>query len=215
MTKDELFLLLEEMTPSVMPRNSDDDPAWFAHRKAETLADRELLSLLREIIEEHGGRKEKEIRRNAYFVMGKILSKRMEADCCQFLVDCLGEENDRYVLAAMLDSIGCLRLPRETNIEKIIECSTNEKWLIRHSAIHALRSSNTEAAREALRYWVRQTDEKKYKYELIYAHAALGEIGTAADIFLLEHHVRSRIRDVRDTAAYAIDHIRKRWYTDH
>ena len=86
---------------------------------------------------------------------------------CQFLVDCLRRETDRYVLAAILDGIGRIRLSPEVNVEAIIECSQNPKWLVRHSAIHALRSSDTEVSREAVRYWVRQEDEKKYKYELV------------------------------------------------
>lgn len=214
MTKDKLYLLLEEMTPSTMPLNSADDPAWFAYRKAEMLDDRKLLRLLCEIVEEHSRKQEKELRRNAYFVMEKLLSKAMDTEYCQFLLDRLGMETDRYVLAAMLDDIGWLRLPRDVNIENIISCSKNEKWLIRHSAIHALRASDTEEAREAVRYWVRQADEKKYKYELIYAHAVLNEIGTAADISLLEQHTHSRIRDVRDSAKYAIESIRKRINSD-
>lgn len=209
MTKDALYSLLEEMTPGTSFTDSSNDPAWFAHRRAEQLEDKRLLTLLCEIIEGRSKKAEKEIRRNAYFVMGRILSKTEEPVYCQFLVDCLRRETDRYVLAAMLDGIGRLRLSPEVNVEAIIECSQNPKWLVRHSAIHALRSSDTEVSREAVRYWVRQEDEKKYKYELIYAHEALGEIGTEADISLLERHIHSRIRDVRDTARCAIDTIQK------
>lgn len=211
MNKDSLYVLLEEMTPGSNQFNAPDDPAWLAHRKAEKLEDQELLSLLREIIEGHGKKAEKELRRNAYFVMGKLLSKTMEPEYCQFLVDSLTRETDRYVLAAMLDGIGWLLLPPETDISPIIECSKNPNWLIRHSGIYALRASRTESSREALRYWVRQEDEKKNKQELIYAHAALGEIGDMEDIELLEKHIHSRIRDVRDTAHYAMDRIQKRF----
>ena len=209
MTKDELYILLEEMTPGSMMLNSSDDPAWFAHRKAEQMKDTSLLFMLREIIGEHGEKSEKELRRNAYFVMAKILSKVGIVEYCQFLLDSLRRETDRYVLAAMLDNVGWLHLPQEVDINAMVDCSRNSKWLIRHNAIHALRASDTEVSREALRYWVTQEDEKKYKYELIYAHAALGAIGTEADIALLERHLHSRIRDVRDTAGYAIESIRK------
>ena len=210
MTKSELYMLLEEMTPGSTTLNSSVDPAWFAHRKAEQLDDLSLLHMLREIIEEHSKKSEKELRRNAYFVMAKLLVKIENPEYCQFLIESLGRETDRYVLSAMLDSIGWLRLPQEMNIDAVVKCSQDSKWLIRHSAIHALRASSTDASREVLRYWVGQEDEKKYKFELIYAHAALGEIGTEADIALLEQHVYSRIRDVRDTAAYAIENIQKR-----
>lgn len=210
MTKSELYTLLEEMTPGATMLNSSDDPAWFAHRKAEQLDDLSLLHMLREIIEEHCKKSEKELRRNAYFVMAKLLARTENPECCQFLVDSLDRETDRYVRAATLDSIGWLRLPQEVNIDALVKCSKDSKWLIRHSAFHALRASPTDVSREALRYWVRQEDEKKHKFELIYAHAAIGEIGTEADIALLEQHVHSRICDVRDTAVYAVERIRQR-----
>ena len=210
MTKSELYMLLEEMTPGSNMLSSSDDPAWFAHRKAEQLEDSSLLLMLREIVEEHNKKSEKELRRNAYFVMAKLLVKIENPEYCQFLIESLGRETDRYVLSAMLDSIGWLRLPQEVNIDAIVKCSQDSKWLVRHSAINALRASDTEVSRDAVRHWVRQEDEKKYKYELIYAHAALGAIGTESDIALLEKHVNSRIRDVRDTADYAIENIRRR-----
>lgn len=210
MTEAELCDLLEKMTPSTNLVDSTDDPAWFAHRKGETLRDRQLLPMLRKVIEERQKPADKEFRRNAYFLLNKLLLREMDTDFCQFLIDCLEWEKDRYVIAALLDGLGWLRFPEGIRIEPIIACSRNEKWLIRHSAIHALRASNTEESREAVRYWVRQPDEKKYKLELIYANAALGYIGVPEDIALLEQHVHSRIRDVKDSAVYAIGNIRQR-----
>lgn len=210
MTKDELHKLLEEMTPSGGLVDSAEDPSWFAHRKAERLDDAQLFSLLRELIGECRKKEDTEIRRNAYFVMTRLLRRKMDPEYCQFLMDCLETEQNRYVIDAMLTGIGWLKIPAEVRIEPIIGCSRSEKSLIRHSAIYALRASDTEISREAVRYWVRQEDEKKYKYELIYAQAALGEIGEEADIALLEKHISSRIRDIRDSAKYAVGNIRKR-----
>jgi hypothetical protein len=84
-------------------------------------------------------------------------------------------------------------------------------WLVRHNAIMALEVSNTDISRDAVRYWVRQKDEKLYKFELIYANGVLGCIGEISDIVLLEQHTNSRIRDVKATAIYAINSIRQRF----
>lgn len=210
MTKNELYKILEEMTPSANLVNSIDDPSWHAHRRAERLNEAHIFLLLREFFTERTGKEGTEIRRNAYFVLGKLLLKKPDPEYCQFFVNCLKKEKDKYVLAAMLAGIAELQLPPEIEIEAIVENSRNDRWLIRHSAINALKASNTEFSREAVRYWVGQMDEKKYKYELIYANAALGEIGKTEDIELLERHIHSRVRDVKDSAVYAIKNIQRR-----
>ena len=58
---------------------------------------------------------------------------------------------------------------------------------------------------------MRQTDHKKYRFELFYANSVLGNIGEPNDIALLEQHIHSRIKDVRGTAVYAIENIKKRF----
>lgn len=210
MNQEELNKLLEEMIPSPGLVNALADPSWFAHRKAEKLRDSQLLPMLREIIETRTGKKDKEIRRNAYFVLGQLLRKDPDPEYCQFLVDCLQRETDKNVLGAMLTYISGLKLPPEVEITPIVECTRHEKWQVRHNGISALQASHTEAARETVRYWVRQEDEKQYKNELIYAQATLGYIGVEADIALLETHTHSRLRNVKQSALFAIGNIRGR-----
>ena len=214
MDKAALMELLEKMRSGSFSGNTDNDPSWIAHREAEKLDDAGLLPMLRELIEANSSKAGNEIRENAYFVMGSLLKNNMEPSYCQFLIDSLRKESDKYVISSMLDSVKCLHIPRAVNIEPMIECSRNDKWQIRHSAINALWASHSEPSREAARYWVRQTDEKTYKYELIFAQASLGYIGEPQDVELLEKHVHSRIRDVRDSAQYAINNIKTRWHVD-
>ena len=169
--------------------------------------DPKLFPLLREIIEEQG---DAQIRRNACFQMGKLLRRSMDMEYCRFFIARLEQETDKYVLSDMLKGLGELTLPPEMGIDPIIALSRHENWMIRHQAIAALKASNTDASREAARYWVQQTDEKQYRFELVYAHAALSEIGTAQDVKLLEEHANSRFQDVKSSAQYAIDQIRRR-----
>lgn len=210
MNKSSLLKLIDRMQLKDPLSNFYRNRSWRAHRKAESLNETEVLPLLHELIEENGSKEKKEFRRNAYFIMAAVLKKTMISYYCQYMIDRLKIENDKYVLSAMLDGIGQLIIPEGVNIDPIIECSKDTKWLVRHSAIYALRATDTEDSRDAVRYWVRQVDEKSNKYELIYANAALSYIGRVEDIELLEMHTCSKIRDIRDSAQSAIESIQAR-----
>lgn len=62
----------------------------------------------------------------------------------------------------------------------------------------------------ALLFFVNQEDEKKYSYEITYANASLGKIGLKDDIPFLKKHIKSRKRDIRDSAVFAIERIKER-----
>lgn len=210
MNKVELYRLLDEMTSPDGIIGLLDTPNWRFWKKTERLDEQKLFLILREFIETRTKKEDAHLRENACLLLGKLLLRVMEPEVCQFLVDRLSKETDKYVLHSILGCISRLKIPPEVNIDAIITCSKSEQSLVRHQAIHALVACDTDASREAVRYWVRQTDEKKYKYELIYANAALGYMGDQSDIGLLEQHIHSRIRDVKDSAVYAIENIRKR-----
>lgn len=210
MTKDELFNLLDEMSlpDSVIDRL--DVPKWRFWSRENEIREKEAHFLIREYIGLRGKKTDTKRRENVYALLAKLLRENMDPVSCQFLIDCLKRETNKNALHTILDGISHLHLPSGTDISAIIACSKSSEWLVRHGAIVALGASNTDASREAVRYWVQQEDEKQNKYELIYAQASLGNIGTEADIPLLERHSNSRIRDVKDSAAYAIENIRHR-----
>lgn len=210
MDHTELLNLLQQMKSDADEKSSAESLSWEAHRKAEMLNDSALFPMLCNLIHENEDNKRKELRRNIYFVMGSILRKKMTVPYCQYLIDRLGVETDKYILASILDQIARLRIPREVNMDHVIKCSRNDKWLVRHSAIIALRSSDSEACREAARHWAKQADEKQYKFEIVYANACLNEIGVMEDIELLDMHTHSGCRDIKDSALYAIDSIKRR-----
>lgn len=209
MKKDELYRLLDEMTSPDHIMELLDAPKW-PWTKKNRLSEDELFPLLREFIVSRSSKTEAEIRENAYSILGRLLSRMMKKEYCQFLVDSLERESDKYVLHSILACISRLQLPDALDISPIITCSKSDLWQVRHNAIMALGASDTDASRDAVRYWVMQEDEKQYKFELIYANATLGHIGDVGDITLLEKHTHSRIRDVKDSAMYAIEKIRKK-----
>ena len=211
MTKEELYNLLDEMSLPGTIVSKLYAPQWHFWKKETHIKGNEVFPLLREFIELRAEKSDTEIRENAYSVLAKLLLDNIQIEYCQFLIDRLAVETNKYVLHTMLNDIRRLQLPEEINISPVIACSKSEQWLVRHNAIMALGISNTTESREAVRYWVRQTDHKKYRFELFYANSVLGNIGEPNDIALLEQHIHSRVKDVRGTAVYAIENIKKRF----
>lgn len=210
MNKEELFSRLDELSLPDSILDALDASQWRFWRRKKQLNEAQMFPLVREYIELRSLKSQTMIRENAYELLGKLLRRTMEPEYCQYLIDRLAIETNKDVLHTILVCLTRLQLPSEMNITNIVLCSKSDAWQVRHNAIMALRSSDTDISREAVRYWVKQEDEKQYKYELIYAQGVLGYIGEASDIELLERHTQSRIRDVKDSASYAINHIRKR-----
>lgn len=211
MTKDRLFALLDEQSLPDRIIGMLDAPQWRFWRREAHIKRNEVYPLLREYIELRMKKSDAQRRENTYSVFAKLLLETFEPAHCQFLIDRLTVETNKYVLHTMLSCIARLPLSEEIDISPVAQCSKNSEWMVRHSAIMALGKSNTDASRQAVRYWVRQEDEKQHKFELIYGNAALGFIGEPSDIALLERHIHSRIPDVKDSAIYAINHIRQRF----
>lgn len=211
MTKEELYRNLDEMSLPDRILDLIGAPCWRFWQRKLQMKEQEVLPFLREYLQCRDHKSDTQLRENAYGLFAKCLEQNFDSAHCQFLIDRLEAESDKNILHTILSGIGRLELPSDIHIAPIVDCIKSEKWLVRHSAIQALAASDTEASREAVRYWVLQEDEKRYKYELIYGNATLGGIGTPDDIALLERHVHSRIRDVRDSAMYAINNIRQRF----
>lgn len=209
MTKEQVVILIEQMN-AVANASSSDNISWQAYREAETLHDSLLFPILEEIICDNTTTKGNRVRKAAYFIFGKILKNRFEWAACDFLIQQLTRETNKYIIADILDRVAEIELPADMNIEPIILHSKSDIGLIRHSAIRALGSSATQYSIEALAYYLNQTEERTFKYELVYANAALGRIGDESTIPLLEKHTSSRIRDVRDSAKFAIERIKEK-----
>lgn len=154
--------------------------------------------------------KDKKIRDAAYFILGKLLKNEPLDEQICFYLQQLEVETDKYILSGMLDRIADIKIPSDISVKPIVRLAMNEKWLIRHSAIRALGASATLESKQALAYYINQEDVKRYKYEITYANAALGEIGSVEDIPLLEQHINNRISDVRGSAVFAIERIQAR-----
>lgn len=208
MDEDKLYDLIARMTIKEQLTSSEESVSWNACREAERISDETVYPILKKIIEEN--HKNKAVRKAAYVIIGYSLRNIFNKEACIFLIQRLDEETDKYVVACILDNLARIHIPEDIDMSLVIKCSQNDKWLIRHSALNALGSSSTHANREALLFFINQEDEKKYEYEIIYANASLGSIGSKEDIPFLEKHVKSRKKDIRDSARFAIDRIKER-----
>lgn len=205
-TKDEQFVVSSETT------------SWQARREAETWRDPALFPVLIEIIGEHEGKekRKREIRDGAYFILGRLLEKSFDKDTARFFIGRLAVENDKYLLMSMLNRIvdwqrlAKITLPVDIDISPILTLSKDERRHVRHSAIHALGTCPRKESREMLAYYLTQTDEKTYEYDMYYANIAMQTIGEQADIPLLERFLKSRRPDLKITAQYAMEYIKKR-----
>lgn len=210
MNEEQLYELIGRMTVREQMVNSDESISWHAYREAEKISDASVFPLLMKIVEDNRQKKQKKIRAAAYFIIGKVLLQTFSREACEFLIRQLETETDRNILSRILDRIKDLKLPADVDISLIIACTKHDKWDVRHSAIYALGASDTAESKEALAYFLNQEDENKYNYEITYANAALGRIGTKEDIPLLEKHMNSRKHDMRDSARFAIQRINDR-----
>lgn len=191
--------------------------SWKAHREAETLEDPALFPLLREIILEHEGKvkAKREIRDGAYFIYGRLMEKAFLPGEAVFFLQRLLVETDKHVLGAMLNRVkdwsrkGYM-LPAEMDFSPVLALTVDDRWLVRHSAIHALSTCPGEESRKACAFYLSQEDEKAYQYEIYYANIALQTIGMPEDIPYLERFLKSRRPDLKITAQYAVQMIRER-----
>jgi HEAT repeat protein len=191
---------------------SEESISWQAYREAEKLSNKSFLPLLYNTVIENkkNTKRDKTVRKSVYFIIGRILKNSFDENGCRFLIDRLDVETDKYILEHILGELIWVDIPLNIDIEPIIRLSKSDKWLTRHSAIQALGSSATVKSKEALYFYLNQSDEKKYEHDIVYANFALGKIGKSEDIPVLEQRLTSRNADIRDSALYAIDSIKER-----
>ncbi len=205
--------LIDRMTkiePNVT--SSRSSISWLAHREAETLSDVAYLTILKDYVLHHSGKDYTGTRRSAYFIMGKILSKKYVFEYYNFLVSQLDREEDKGLITNILDVISETKIPVEEkiNISSIIAMTKDNNRKVRCAAIGALRAFPYDEARLCIRYYLEQEDEKTYKYEIINANSTMNQIGTTEDIRYLERHSASRCRDIKISASLAIEQILSR-----
>lgn len=183
---------------------SDETISWKALREAEKLDKPEFITQLVEIINDE---KNKKNRDRAYFALGHLAKNIKSYYATQYLIQRIEKETDKYIISALLDRIAELDKPNGTDLKPIVKETTNKKWLVRYSAIRALKYSNDKLAEETL---IETLDHSNDSGDLIYGSSTLFEVGTMKAIPHLERLLNSRKRDVKLSAQAAIEEIHKR-----
>jgi len=184
--------------------DSSKSVSWIAHREAERLSDRTMVSELAEHLHtEHVN----ERRGACLFIIGKIGAKLSDPTCIEVLLSAITDERDKYELAAVLDLVRDIPKPASLDLSPVYGCLGDARWLVRHAAIRALAGSASPTSEERLLGILSTTTDS---HDQVYCHSTLSGIGTARAMPYLERGASSRKRDVRMSAESALAAIHKR-----
>lgn len=179
--------------------------SWKALREAENVENTAYIPQLITFIDNE---KDKKKRDRSYFLLGHIAKNTSDLKALDYLIYRIQKETDKYIIASLLDRIAAIKKPIGTDLQPLIQATKSDKWLIRHSAIRSLKNALDSVAETALIEILNDSDDP---YDLVYTNATINTIGTLRAIPFLEKHLKSRKRDVKDSAKYAIEEIKKRY----
>src|SRR5579863_958309 len=203
--REALVALIARMTtPEPRLINSDDSVSWKAHREAEMLMDPLMVDELAGYLQHES---DNDRRKAAYFIVGKLGKTVRSEDCAAILLSHVAKENSKYVLSTLLDALGGLHKPGDLDLTPVFLLLEDNRWLVRHSAITALKRTDSPEVEDRLLYLLEKTSDP---YDMTYCQAVLNEIGSAKAIPFLEKNLKSRKRDVKMSAQAAIEAIKAR-----
>lgn len=178
--------------------------SWKALREAEKV---ETVNFIPQLISFIDNEKDKKKREKAYFLLGHIVKNTNKTTALNYLIQRVEKETDKYIVASLLDRIADIEKPVGTELQPLFNAIKSDKWLVRYSAIQSLNNSSDPLSETTLIEIIDNSDDP---YNLIYSNATLNKIGTLRAIPHLEKHLKSRKRDVQNSARFAIEEIMKR-----
>jgi HEAT repeat protein len=107
----------------------------------------------------------------------------------------------------LLHALGGVHQPRDLDLSPLFRLLEDDRWLVRHSAIQALRHTDSPAVEDHVLHRLGATSDPK---DMTYCHATLNQIGSAQAIPQLEKNLKSRKADVKMSAKFAIEAIKAR-----
>lgn len=182
--------------------------SWKAHREAEKLNNGDYIP---QLIDYAVKEKKKDNREQAYFILGHLVKNTNDKDGVQFLINQIDKEKDKYTISSLLDRISNFEKAPDVNIDPIINAVKSDKWLIRHSAISALKQTENKNAEAALIEVLKSSTDF---HDLSYANSTLGSIGTNDSIPYLQNLLSYKKQDVGCSALHAIIKIGGKDYID-
>ena len=119
----------------------------------------------------------------------------------------IGSAKNKYELAALLDELATIPKSADSDLSPVFGLLSDNRWLVRHSAIGALKNTNSPEVEDRLLSLLQTTSDP---YDLIYVHSVLNHVGTSKSIPALRQSLKSRKRDVKLSAQLAITAIENR-----
>jgi HEAT repeat protein len=202
----DIILRMNDKSDQIMEPgyNSSETISWKALREAEKVDNVNYISELIQFIDSEKDKKERD---KAYFLLGHIAKNTSDINATEYLIKRVDKETDKYIVSSLLDRISNLKKPNGIDLQPLINAIENSKWQIRQSAIQSLKNSEDRISEKALIGILSVSEDQ---YDLTYANATLNNMGTERAIPFLEKHLNSRKRDVKGSAKFAIESIKKR-----
>jgi HEAT repeat protein len=119
----------------------------------------------------------------------------------------LGSAKNKYELAALLGKLANMPKPANTDLSPIFRLLSDDRWLVRHSAIQALKHTDSPEVETRLLSLLQTTSDP---FDLIYSHSVLNHVGTSKSVPALQNSLNSKKRDVKFSAQAAITAIESR-----
>ncbi|MEC2074869.1 HEAT repeat domain-containing protein [Metabacillus fastidiosus] len=204
MNEKELIKLIEQMSEAGLIYNEEEEyytnegaPSWNAVRKAEQLEDTSFIPFLNDLLEKS---KDIEMRKNIYFILGKIGNNTGDERVVNILLKCLEVEMNKYILESVLDGIADQKnIPDYSPLIKFLD---DKRHSVRHRVIRTLSRCNHREVEDAL---IKVIDKSQDQYDLQYAGGSLSNIGTSKSI---PHLIRllNRVKgDTKCVTLYALE----------
>jgi HEAT repeat protein len=196
--------LIDRMAKDEPMVSSANSVSRAAHREAEQLRD---ASMVDELASLAATDRAKSRRAACHFVIGKIGGNLRDSRCARVLLDLLNSESDKHNIASILERVAEISKPSAFDLARVYELLEDSRWRVRHAAIQALGNSQNEEVETRLLQHLAFTDDP---YDQTYCHAVLNHLGTERSIPALEVNLKSRKRDVKQSAEAALRAIRSR-----
>ncbi len=202
----DIILRMNDKSDQIMEPgyNSSETISWKALREAEKVDNVNYISELIQFIDSEKDKKERD---KAYFLLGHIAKNTSDINATEYLIKRVDKETDKYIVSSLLDRMSNLKKQNGIDLQPLINAIENSKWQIRQSAIQSLKNSEDRISEKALIGILSVSEDQ---YDLTYANATLNNMGTERAIPFLEKHLNSRKRDVKGSAKFAIESIKKR-----
>jgi len=196
--KDLLARMLDVSDKKTQPDGSKTI-SWKACRESEKLTNKDFIPQLIEIIDKE---KDKEKRNKAYFILGKIAKNTNDLTATKYLIGRINKEKDKNVLSTLLHRISDLYKPKDMNIQPIINAINHNDSQVKSSAILALEHTDNPLAEDTLIDLLENPESTDS--DLVFANAALANIGTKKSISILTKLVTHKKIDVAGSALNTI-----------